>query len=64
MPTNTDRATFRQALAAYNLDPLGNMAAAGIGQTLVTSTDGAMQEEIQQRARERARKRNNLLELR
>jgi len=64
VPTNTDRATFRQALAAYNLDPIGNMAAPGSGQTFVSSTDGATQEEIQQRARERARKRNNPLELR
>jgi len=64
VPTSTDRATFRQALAAYNLDPIASMAAPGSGQTFVTSTDGATQEEIQQRARERARKRNNPLELR
>lgn len=63
VPTSTDRATFRQALATYNLDPMGNMTAAG-AQISISSTDGSTQEQIQQRARERVRKRNNPLELR
>lgn len=63
-PTSTDRAAFRQALATYNLDPLGNMALAGSGQTFVSSADGTTQEQLRQRAREKARQRNNPLELR
>ncbi len=62
-PTTTDRAAFRRALAAYNADPMGSLAAASNGRAGVYSADGSGQEQLQQRARENARKRNNPLEL-
>jgi len=62
-PTATDRATFRRAQAAYNADPVGSTAASG-GRAGVYSTDGTSPEQLAQRARELARKRNNALELR
>jgi GLPGLI family protein len=62
-PITTDRTTFRRALAAYNADPVGYQAGANDG-TVVTSTTGATPDQLRQRARENARKRNNALELR
>lgn len=61
-PITTDRATFRRALAAYNADP-GGWSSANDG-TTVTSTSGATPDQLRERAREVARKRNNVLELR
>lgn len=61
-PITTDRATFRRALAAYNADPAGWMGAND--GTTVTSTTGATPDQLRERAREIARKRNNALELR
>lgn len=58
----TDRATFRRALAAYNADP-GGWSSANDG-TTVTSLNGATPDQLRQRAREIARRRNNALELR
>jgi GLPGLI family protein len=63
-PIATDRAAFRRALAAYNADPIGSLAAANNGRTVVSSADGTSQDQVEQRARENARKRNNTLELR
>jgi GLPGLI family protein len=62
-PITTDRATFRRALAAYNADPVGYQAGAN-DVTIVTSTTGATPDQLRERAREIARKRNNALELR
>jgi GLPGLI family protein len=62
-PITTDRATFRRALADYNADPAGYQAGAD-GVTIVTSTSGATPDQLRERAREVARKRNNALELR
>jgi GLPGLI family protein len=61
-PIATDRATFRRAQAAYNTDPAG-WTSANDG-TTVTSTTGATPDQLRERAREIARKRNNVLELR
>jgi GLPGLI family protein len=63
-PNTTDRATFRQALTTYNADPMGSLAAASNGRARVYSPDGSSQDQVEQRARENARKRNNALELR
>jgi len=63
-PIATDRATFRRALAAYQTDPVGSLTAASGGRAGVYSADGTSQEQLAQRAREIARKRNNALELR
>ena len=63
-PISTDRTAFRRALAAYQADPVGSMAAANGGQGGVYSTDGTSPEQLAQRARDLARKRNNALELR
>jgi GLPGLI family protein len=62
-PITTDRAAFRRALAAYNADPAGYQAGAD-GGTIITSTSGATPDQLRERAREIARKRNNALELR
>jgi GLPGLI family protein len=62
-PITTDRATFRRALADYNADPAGYLAGAN-GVTIVSSTSGATPDQLRDRAREIARKRNNVLELR
>lgn len=65
MPVTTDRAAFRQALAAYNADPVGSLTAANNGQpTIISSADGSSPDQLRQRAIENARKRNNPLELR
>jgi len=61
-PIATDRATFRRAQADYNADPAGYQA--GAYGTVVTSTSGATPDQLRQRAREVARRRNNILELR
>jgi GLPGLI family protein len=61
-PITTDRATFRRALADYNADPAG-WSSASDG-TTVTSLSGATPDQLRERAREIARKRNNVLELR
>lgn len=61
-PIITDRATFRRALADYNADPAGYQAGAN-GGTVVASTSGATPDQLRERAREIARKRNNALEL-
>ena len=58
-PITTDRATFRRAVADYSADPTG-----ANGGTVVTSTSGATPDQLRERAREVARKRNNILELR
>jgi len=63
-PIATDRAAFRRAQAAYQADPMGSLAAANGGRGGVYSTDGTSPEQLAQRARDLARKRNNALELR
>ena len=61
-PIATDRATFRRALAAYQADPAGWTGAAD--GTTVVSLSGATSDQLRERARAIARKRNNALELR
>jgi GLPGLI family protein len=61
-PIATDRATFRRAQAAYQADPAGWTGAAD--GTTVVSLDGATSDQLRERARAIARKRNNALELR
>ena len=56
----TDKATFRRARTDYDADPLGHMDPARNGGAGVIARDPAA---AQQQARERARKRNNPLEL-
>lgn len=63
-PVATDRAAFRRAQAAYNADPVGSLAAANNGRPVIASADGTTADQLAQRARENARKRNNALELR
>jgi len=63
-PITTDRAAFRRAQAAYTADPVGSITAASGGRAGVYSADGTTTEQLAQRAREIARKRNNALELR
>jgi GLPGLI family protein len=63
-PITTNRVAFRRAQAAYQADPVGSMAAASGGRAGVYSADGTSNEQLAQRAREIARKRNNVLELR
>jgi GLPGLI family protein len=63
-PTTTDRTAFRRALADVNADPIGHMSPAANGGAGVYSANGSSPEQMQQRAREIAHKRNNVLELR
>ena len=59
----TDKAAFRRAKNDYDTNPMGYLAPARNGGAGVYSTDGSSSEQMQQRAREVARKRNNPLEL-
>jgi GLPGLI family protein len=61
-PITTDRTAFRRAQAAYQADPAAWSGAAD--GTTVVSLSGATSDQLRERARAIARKRNNALELR